>query len=47
MLDPMCVGVRAFILLDDMSRQSAMPSHVEALLLRPGTDVAAALATSH
>jgi hypothetical protein len=40
------VAVRAFILLDDMRRQSAMPSHFEALLLRPGTDLAAALAAS-
>jgi hypothetical protein len=46
-LDPVCVTVRAFILLDDMNRQSAMPSHFEALLLRPGTDLAAAFATSY
>jgi uncharacterized protein (UPF0147 family) len=43
----MWVAARAFILLDDMSRQPAMPSHVEALLLRPGTDLAAATATSY
>ena len=38
------VAVRAFIRLDDMTRQSAMLSYFEALPLGPGTNLVAALA---